>query len=73
MSILKNWTASYVITDHLVAALWGWIDSHSGDFSMMIKYRRYEIRHQNSLNAMRPLEYVTGTLPYTEARWIKKG
>ena len=63
VSTLEHWTASCVVTGHLVATLQVQTDLRNGDKVQIHNYSWGDIQCQNNTNSMQALNYFTGKLP----------
>ena len=63
-----NWTASTVVTGHLVASLRGRVEFRSADHELMMKDGRAEIRRRNVAAAEERLKGELSRLPTKKMR-----
>ena len=68
-----NWTASCVVTGHLVAALWVCVEFRSRDHAQLLTNGRKEIRRQKSQEVEEYLSANVGRLSQTEILCLRRG
>ena len=68
----ENWTASCVITGHLVAALSGQVDFRTGDHSACLQEGRTAVRRRRKIQAKKALTATLEGSPVLHARCLQR-